>query len=200
MIRDLLGDPDQTRPNPVYRSAAPARLWSLARVVEAEGGPAFTSRRASGKRRSAVSAAAADRKRAGLLAGIRGVSVTVPRMDRDKVIRQACAHYNALAGERGRYDAAAGPDADPAFLERITVNYLRHELTGYEQELADLYGLTGRPEASRLIKERVLDAIAAAYPWLAGECQRQKPGQPAWQGCLSARPATLPSSDTRRYR
>lgn len=31
MIRDLLGDADQTRPNPYSRKAAPMRLWSTQR-------------------------------------------------------------------------------------------------------------------------------------------------------------------------
>jgi hypothetical protein len=40
--------------------------------------------------------------------------------------------------------------------------------------LDGLYGLIGRAKASQLIRERILDAIAEAYPWLVGECRRQK--------------------------
>ena len=40
--------------------------------------------------------------------------------------------------------ASASPENDSEFLDRITVNYLRHELTSYEAELAGLYGLIGR--------------------------------------------------------
>jgi len=65
------------------------------------------------------------------------------------------------------------------FLHRITVNYLRHELTGYEAVLGSLRGLIGRAEASQLIRGRILAAIAEAYPWLAGECRRQKTEQRA---------------------
>jgi len=36
--------------------------------------------------------------------------------------------------------ASASPENDSEFLDRITVNYRRHELTGYEAELAGLYG------------------------------------------------------------
>ena len=64
MIRALLGDADQTRPNPYYRKAAPMRLWSMRRIEEAEASPGFADRQAAGKRRSAASASAADRRTA----------------------------------------------------------------------------------------------------------------------------------------
>ncbi len=64
MIRALLGDADQTRPNPYYRKAAPMRLWSMRRIEEAEASPGFADRQAAVKRRSAASASAADRRTA----------------------------------------------------------------------------------------------------------------------------------------
>ena len=38
-IRRFLGEPDRRVPNPVYRSAAPARLYSMTRVTAAEDTP-----------------------------------------------------------------------------------------------------------------------------------------------------------------
>jgi hypothetical protein len=181
MIRDLLGDADQTRPNPYSRKAAPMRLWSLRRVEEAEASQGFAERQAAGKRRSAASSSVADRKREELLDQIYQVPVSVPVMNRDKVIRRACEHYNDRAAWRDE-EWTASPDADEEFLHRITVNYLRHELTGYEAVLGSLRGLIGRAEASQLIRGRILGAIAEAYPWLAGECRRQKTEQRALHG------------------
>jgi hypothetical protein len=94
LICDLLGDADQTRPNPLYLSAAPVRLWSLQRVTEAEASPAIADRKARGRRRSAASAAAADRKRDELLSRISDVPVNVPRLERAQLVRLACEHYN----------------------------------------------------------------------------------------------------------
>jgi len=176
MIRDLLGDADQTRPNP-YSGKAPMRLWSLRRIQEAEASPGFAERQATAKRRSVASASAADRKREELLDQIYQVPVSVPLMDRDRLIYRACQHYNERAAWRDG-EWTANPDADEGFLYRITVNYLRHELTDYEAELDSLRGLIGRAEASRLIRARILGAIAEAYPWLAGECRRQKAERP----------------------
>lgn len=41
LIEGYLGDPDRTPPNPVYRRAAPIKLWKLSRVLEVEKDPAW---------------------------------------------------------------------------------------------------------------------------------------------------------------
>lgn len=177
MVRDLLGDPDALCKNPVYRTAAPMRLWSLDRVARMEGDPEFERRRALAQRRSAASSRAAARRRDELLAEVAQVPVGVPKLTRDRLTRQACAHYNNFRSGRWDYDddefTPATLDSDPAFLERITVNYLRHELTNYEEQLWALFGRVGRNEAEELVRERVYRAIAEAYPELAAECDRQ---------------------------
>jgi hypothetical protein len=172
MVRELLGEPDELRPNPVYRSAAPMRLWVLARTTAAEEDPAFAQRQESSRRRSAASAAVTARKREELIAKAASIPVRVPVIAQERLIRRACASYNALRADRADYTPAT-PGSDPEFLERITVNYLRHELTCYEDQLAALFGSVGRAEAEPVIRERVYDAIASAYPDLAGECARQ---------------------------
>jgi hypothetical protein len=53
------------------------------------------------------------------------------------------------------------------------VNYLRHRLSSYEQELARLFGKVGVREAYLEVNDMVYDAIATAYPTLAAECARQ---------------------------
>lgn len=67
----------------------------------------------------------------------------------------------------------ASERSSPEFLERITVNYLRHELSSYENHLTRVAGQVGAEDAYWRIKEKVLDAIAGAYPHLAAECCRQ---------------------------
>jgi hypothetical protein len=171
MVRDLLGGPDELKPNPVYRSAAPMGLWAEARVTAGEADPVFAQRQAAASKRSAASARVAAHKREELLAKVASVPVRVPLMDRERLIREACASYNEFHAEYA--DFMATPGSDPEFLDRITVNYLRHELSSYEAELAALFGKTGRAEATAVIRRRVYRAIANAYPELATECGRQ---------------------------
>lgn len=64
MIRDLLGEPDDTADNPHYKSAAPRRLWRLRKVEAAEAGPEFAARRERAERQSASAAKGVVTKRA----------------------------------------------------------------------------------------------------------------------------------------
>ena len=50
---------------------------------------------------------------------------------------------------------------------RVLVNYLRHEATPYHRLLRKF------PRARAALKRKTLDAIAAAYPYLREECERQ---------------------------
>ena len=58
-VTRFLGDPDATKPNPRYRSAAPTRLYGPARVEATEATPEFGSWRAASEARSAKAAQAA---------------------------------------------------------------------------------------------------------------------------------------------
>jgi hypothetical protein len=157
------------------------RLWALQRVTEAEATELFTARQAKAGARSQRGRVTASRKRDELLAAVKArPAPQVPVFTRGELIRLACASYNALQVARGRYDhEPATPGSDQAFLDRIAVNYLRHELTSYEAELAGLFGKVGKVEAAGVIREIVYDAIAAAYPHLAPECREQLSGRKA---------------------
>src|ERR1700728_971659 len=95
MVRDLLGEPDELRPNPAYRTAPPMRLWSAERIADAEADPGFTARKSRAQNRSASSAKAAGRKRDELLEKVSAVEISVPQMSWNALVRGACAHYNA---------------------------------------------------------------------------------------------------------
>ena len=101
--------------------------------------------------------------------------MSVPLLAQDDLIRRACAHYNARRwqSEREPYGPPARADSDPLFLERIAVNYLRHELSPYEAQLGAIYGRVGVREGYIALKAKVLAAIAVSYPEFAAECERQ---------------------------
>jgi hypothetical protein len=179
-IKRFLGDADQLRPNPVYRSAAPARLYDSARVGEAEASPGWQEWRTGAAKRSARSSAAAETRRAALRAEIAALDIRVPLMDLDDLAERAVRHRNIRdadrAWDRGWDDpepAEAG-SVDQATLDRWCVNYLRHRQMSYDADLDALYGRVGRGEAEAAIRRRVYEVIAAAHPSLAAECARQQ--------------------------
>ena len=63
--------------------------------------------------------------------------------------------------------------ADNKFIDRIKVNYIRHNLTDYDFLVEQASILEGSQEAIMLIKKRVYSEIAKAYPALKKECENQ---------------------------
>ncbi len=85
---------------------------------------------------------------------------------------------------------------NPVFLARISVNYLRHMLTSYEDELTRIYGKTGVREAYLELNEKIYEAIGDTYEevwWeLVEECDRQyrakcDEADAPTQGCIDLR-------------
>ncbi|GGT97211.1 hypothetical protein [Streptomyces lateritius] len=166
MVRDLLGEPDVQGRDPRRWSLAPVRLYLLARVEAVERTPEFARCAAASGSRSAAAEAGAERRRRAVLAAIRAEPIEVPRLPAAELERRAVRHRHLL-GARGPGGVAAGA------LVRWQVSYLRHALSRYETLLDGLYGSTGRAEAERLLRRRLYEAIAAAYPSLARECLRR---------------------------
>jgi hypothetical protein len=178
MVKRLMPTPDGFHPNRRYPSRAPMRLWATERVEAIEKTEEFVAEQERAKVRSASSAKAIKTKRERMRQDIAQSLITVARLEADEVRRRAINHYNVRQIDRGikRGDwdwREATEESDPAFLERITVNYIRHQLTRYEGYLDEVWGKVGVDEAKRLISQRVFAAIAEAYPHLAEECDRQ---------------------------
>lgn len=56
------------------------------------------------------------------------------------------------------------------------MNYLRHQVTKYDYHLDQVHGKVRIDDAYLAIREKVFEAIAKTYPWLADECRRQENG------------------------
>ena len=173
-IRQWLGEPDLCVPNPHYRSAAPMRLYALARVEAVEASPAWQDTQQARAARQAAAQRATQTKRQALLRAIAALDIRVAVLPPDALTARACDHYNARLADREDWDSLpATPQSAPDFLRRITVNLIRHQLTSYENELARIFGKVGVKEAYLAINKKIYDAIAAAYPALATECAAQ---------------------------
>lgn len=177
LVKQFLKEPDATKPNPFYRKAAPMQLYSPSRVLEAEGQEEWQQAKARAARRSEAGKAVAARKAAVLVERAEQMRITVHRLPTETVIEQAIASYNAhnweIAWRHGDAWEPATERSDPDFLERITVNYIRHHLTSYDSHLEQVVGQIGVHQAGKVIRRRIYDEIAKEYPEYAAECQRQ---------------------------
>ncbi|MFD0150655.1 hypothetical protein ACWGQ4_34135 [Streptomyces sp. NPDC055721] len=165
MVRDLLGSPDVQGRDPRRWSLTPVRLYLLVRVETVERTAEFAAASLLSKARSVAAGVYAERRRAAVLSAIRAEPIEVPLLPGPELERRAVRHRHLLGG------LSPGESRDQ--LTRWQVGYLRHALARYESLLDGLYGETGRGDAERLLRRRLYEAIAAAYPALARECRRR---------------------------
>lgn len=91
----------------------------------------------------------------------------------------AVDHYNDLhewrAIERNNYnfEYATVQGSSEDFLERIAVNFLRHDGTTYDEELEAYFNQVGKHEAINAVRKHIYDLISCEYPYLSAECSRQ---------------------------
>lgn len=110
--------------------------------------------------------------RAEILGAARLVDVSVAEIPLQRAIARAQRHYNQRNPDKRPADLVS----DPNFLERITVNYLRHVCSHYDACRDFLRGIADpatRTQAGAIIKGRQLADIARKYPVLADEARRQ---------------------------
>lgn len=119
------------------------------------------------KKGRAAAAKAVETKRKRLLEVVEQVEIEVLGYPTRDVVEAAIEHYNDRAWQRGS-DFGASKTSDPWFLERITRNFIRHELTDYDCIIAEeLAGRVGVSEAVDALRDRVNQAIDKAHPDLS---------------------------------
>lgn len=176
LIGKYLPVPDVQTKNPHYKTAAPMCLYVLTRVesVESQDAVKLALQKIQDQRRarSKGALAACEKKRQSLLEWVGMLQVSVPAFEIGELVRDAVTHYNWLwqsRDHRGDSSKSASTSDCPDFLERITVNYLRHDCTDYEQRLGSLAGKTGCGEAYEALKSKINCKIYQEYPDLAGQ-------------------------------
>ena len=177
LANSLLGEPDDRKKVAGYR--IPLALFDLRRVEQAEASPEFIKAQPELARRRAAAVKAKATKIERLTEKTRAMRITVVKRPFDRVQEEAIDHYNDrememwLSGRRSGDDRSADKDSNPAFLERIMVNYIRHELTEYDRTLETTIGKVGKYFVIPELWNRVFTLIAETYPELADECRRQ---------------------------
>ena len=143
------------------------KLYLLKRVEAIETTSEFQEYKAKAKKWRAAAMKAAETRKNNSLKSIEQGIIKVEVLELDQVRNKAIDSYNA------RSDNFASTASDLDFLERITVNFIRHNLTSYDHLLDFVKGKTGVEDGSLLIAKRIFSSIAEGYPSLAEECARQ---------------------------
>lgn len=177
-IERFLDTPDKEAPNPHYKSVAPMKLYKLSRVEETEHSQEFLHFKAQSKPRLEASKKAVKTKRENLLHKVARLEIHIQRKNFEDIIVDAVESYNNfksnMAMERGDFDyQPATINSGKEFLNRITVNFLRHRCSSYERILDNIEGKVGKKEAYALLNQKIFQRITEIYPELKEECEKQ---------------------------
>jgi hypothetical protein len=139
------------------------QLYDIGKVRYVESRDDFKTDYLKVLKRKIVALEREQKKREELMMYANGVQINIPSYEKDKLIKNACDHYNRK-NSNAYYPAT--PSSDYIFLKRICINYLRHQCTCYDEELGKFYGKVGVQDAHNVLQTRINEAIMQKYEWL----------------------------------
>ena len=112
-----------------------------------------------------------------LISLIENIDILIPKISKEKLLEKAIGSYNNMQAEREimnrSFSDQVNKNSDKEFLDRICVNFLRHQLTDYEEILSDISGKVGFSDGYFEIRKKIFFEISNRFPWLRQECERQ---------------------------
>ena len=170
LIKKYMPVPDEIRNNPHYGRASEMKLYKISRVESIEKNEHFLIDFQKTILRRKSSAKMVETKKDNLLIEISELPISVEFIPRNELVPLVIDDYN----DRNYYkDYLTLRDLDQSTLERLTVNYIRHQLTSYDQCLGLIFSKVGKKEGYRLLIERIYNCISESYPELTRECTLQ---------------------------
>ena len=159
LIKKFMPKPDETKTNPIVKSAAPMKLYKIKRAERIERSEKFIKEMESISKRKTAARKAVETKTAKTIEWANTLKINVPTLDKDKLLKKAIHHYEQF------HETYVG-SIDDEFANRISTNYIRHECTNYDRVLGALGGKVGRAKAYEILKEKVNQTIKNQHEWL----------------------------------
>lgn len=177
MIEKYLPAPTEAR-NPIYRNAAPMKLYDLDAVKAYEETEAFADalNKRKNREQGAKNGLQTKQRNTEELAG--NLSVALREITIEQARTNAIAEAKNRAKERAENNGECfwwnEKQISQETINRWTVNYLRHVCSAYEGNISETKKRIGHEEAYSIIRNKVLEAIGEAYPELREECEQQR--------------------------
>lgn len=183
-IAKFLGEPDRVSRNR-YNRKAKIQLYDFDRVLKEENTAAWKKWKQGSLKRSAAAKQAAATRRSNTIATAASRLHTIvldpeyTGLTKEALKRAAIEHFEQRELDReyrsgGNYVAEKVTSRrGEQFIDRITVNFLRHNGTVYDEELDTYFSSIGVNQAKDIVREHVYGLIKKEYPYLASECDRQ---------------------------
>lgn len=165
MIRDYGLEPDETKTNPHYITAAPMKLYDLNKVERIESGAWFREHLAASRTRKNAAKKAVKTKHDRMMTYIESLPIRLPDWSKEEAFTKAVIHYNSLWARKGREDKYISDyrTLDAEMLERITQNMFRHSCTNYDDVLYQCYGKVGVETAHTYLYSKINDMVHEKY-------------------------------------
>lgn len=176
LIKKFLKEPDEKKTNPHYKCASPMLLYSEERVKKIEKRKTFIALFEKVKARKESAKKAVETKKQKIIDYVNNMEIDIPLMEIDVLDKKARASYDNFHSRRYYWDndfedyveyyQSAFNSDDEDFIKRITINYLRHQRTNYENQLRSMFGKVGVQEGHDILQKRINDKIKEVYPHL----------------------------------
>ena len=118
-------------------------------------------------------------KRAAVLQGIQNFQINVKKIPIEDVYKQAIEAHNAIHKGKADFTPLNG-SCRKSVLDKISVNYIRHNLTKYHSVVRRFCRNAKREKVLNAVRSKIYKAIAEAYPELADECRKQEMEKHEW--------------------
>jgi hypothetical protein len=170
LILKYLPKPDLIKNNSQFRGTSEMKLYKVSRIDEIEKCEMFFIDFQKTILRRERSKKMVNTKTDNLLNNISKISILVEEYNRQELIKMVIDSYNQRNNHK---EPISQRETDQATMERLMVNYIRHQLTSYDYILMELYSKTGKEQAYKLLNEKIYKSIGEVYPYLIEECALQ---------------------------
>lgn len=156
--------------NPYYKCATPMTLYFLKDIKRIEKTKKFKELQQKANKRKESSKKAVETKKKNIVLLADTFSITVERISLDDLrnytLNAKQNWYNLLQSNRYYEYPLNAYSAHEEDVERWMVNYIRHNLSNYDEELEALAGKVGKSKGYWHYKERLATEMIKVYPEL----------------------------------
>lgn len=174
MITKLLPKPIE-KSNPYYKCASPMKLWEKELVLKVMDTNEFKEELDKANKRRKASTKAVESKKNKLKEQVEELKLNlyIRKLSDKKLIHKTIMDKNYWYSLHNDFEFVDEKTVDKATLDRWIVNYIRHNLIDYDDDLMMIKGKVVIGEAYVDYKKYVLKEIAKIYPKYKDECLRQ---------------------------
>ncbi|MCD8018707.1 MAG: hypothetical protein LUF92_03725 [Clostridiales bacterium] len=179
LIQELLSEPELVQ-NPYYRHAAPMKLFVKDDVYKAMKDDRFIIAQEKRLKRQEAAKKAVETKTNKLRKEFDSLqeNIVVKRIPMQKLKKRTLENkqdwYDYQRELRDYVDEYYNAyEADEETVNRWMVNYIRHNMTSYDDGIYELHGRVGRHDVFKEFHISILKKIETVYPELKDECENQ---------------------------